>query len=405
MGPKDAAAATVDRGAAALVELSHRIHAHPELSFEEHRAAAWCAGALAAGGFTVEAPVAGLDTAFVATAGDGPLTVAICCEYDALPEIGHACGHNVIAAAAVGAGLALAPLADELGCTVKVLGTPAEEGGGGKITMLEAGAFDGCNAAMMVHPWPTELVQMPCLAVAHYDVAYAGKEAHASAFPEQGRNAADALTVAQVAIGLLRQHSRPGDQVHGIVTLGGAAPNIVPAHTRAKYYVRSTSLPALEAWDERVRHCFEAGALATGCELEFLPQGPVYSEFATDGDLARRYRANAEARGRHFPDPPEHAVPASTDMANVSLAMPSIHPTLGLDSLPAVNHQAAFTAHCARPVADKALLDGAVAMAWTVVDAALDPAERSRLTAAAYRHPGPAPSAASEGTPRGKDRA
>ena len=386
MDHKQAAAATLDRDAATLVDLSHRIHAHPELSFQEHRASAWCAEALAAAGFDVAAPVAGLDTAFVATAGSGPLTVGICCEYDALPGIGHACGHNVIAAAAVGAGLALAPLADDLGVTVKVLGTPAEEGGGGKITMLERGAFDGCHAAMMVHPWPTELLQMPCLAVAHYDVAYTGREAHASAFPERGRNAADALTVAQVAIGLLRQHGRPGDQVHGIVTLGGAAPNIVPGRTRAKYYVRSRSLHGLAVWDERVRHCFEAGALATGCELEILPQSPTYSEFSTDDGLARRYQANAEARGRRFPDPPEHAVPASTDMGNVSLAMPAIHPTLGIDSLPAVNHQAEFAAHCVTPVADRALLDGAAAMAWTVVDAAVEEAERTRLLARTYHH-------------------
>lgn len=388
MDPKQAAAATVERGADALVDLSHRIHAHPELSFEEHRAAAWCGAALEAGGFSLSAPVAGLETAFVATAGSGPLTIAICCEYDALPGIGHACGHNVIAAAAVGAGLALAPLVDELGCTVKVLGTPAEEGGGGKITMLERGAFDGCHAAMMVHPWPTELLQMPCLAVTHYDVAYTGREAHASAFPEQGRNAADALTVAQVAIGLLRQHGRPGDQVHGIVTFGGAAPNIVPGRTRAKYYVRARTVQALADWNERVQRCFEAGALATGCELEILPQGPVYSEFVTDLGLARCYQANAEARGRHFPDPPQHAVPASTDMANVSLAMPAIHPTLGLDSLPAVNHQAEFAAHCATPLADKAVLDGAVAMAWTVVDAAVETGERERLLARTYRHEG-----------------
>ena len=379
MDPKAAAKRATEERADGLVALSHRIHAHPEVSFEEVQASRWCAEALAEGGFTLETPVAGLPTAFVATAGSGPLTIGICCEYDALPSVGHACGHNVIAAAAVGAGLALAPLADELGVTVKVLGTPAEEGGGGKITMLEQGAFDGCHAAMMVHPWPTELIQMPCLAVSHYDVRYTGREAHAAAFPEQGRNAADAVTVAQVAIGLLRQHAEPGDQVHGIVTRGGAAPNIVPGETEAKYYVRARSLERLAAWDERVRRCFEAGALATGCSVEFVPQGPIYSEFRADAALAGVYKANAEALGRRFPDPPEHAVPASTDMANVSLAMPAIHPTLGIDSLPAVNHQAEFAAHCVSPVADRAVLEGAVAMAWTVVDVAGDAGERSPL--------------------------
>ena len=384
-GAKQEVRADVGRSAAALVELSHRIHGHPELSFEEELASSWCAEALAGGGFAVETGVAGLPTAFSATAGGGPLEIGICCEYDALPGIGHACGHNVIAAAAVGAGLALAPLADELGITIRILGTPAEEGGGGKITMLDQGAFDGLSAAMMVHPWPTELIQMPCLAVSHFDVRYTGREAHASAFPELGINAADALTVAQVAIGLLRQHASPGDQVHGIVTHGGSAPNIVPGRAEAKYYVRARSLERLAEWEPRIRHCFEAGALATGASVELLPQGPVYSEFRADLAIARRYQANAETLGRRFPDPPEHAVPASTDMANVSLAIPAIHPTLGIDSLPAVNHQAAFAAHCISPAADRAVLDGATAMAWTAIDLALDDDERARLLASAYR--------------------
>lgn len=383
---KRAAAEAVARASGQLVELSHRIHAHPELSFEEERGSAWCAEALAAGGFDVTSGICELPTAFSASIGRGPLVVGICCEYDALPDVGHACGHNVIAAAAVGAGLALAALADDLGLTVRVLGTPAEEGGGGKILMLERGGFDGCNAAMMVHPWPTELVQMPCLAVSHFDVEYTGREAHASAFPELGINAADAITVAQVAIGLLRQHAGAGDQVHGIVTLGGAAPNIVPAHTRAKYYVRSSTLDGLARWQPRIHRCFEAGAVATGATVEILPQGPVYSEFAADEAIAATYRRNAEALGRQFAAPAGKVVAASTDMANVSLAMPAIHPTLGLDSLPAVNHQAEFAAHCITPAADKALLDGATAMAWTVVDLASDPGQRSRLLAAAYRH-------------------
>src|SRR4051812_7528048 len=188
MDAKAAAKDTVDRAAAGLVELSHTIHAHPETCFEEERAAAWAADALADGGFSIEAGVADLPTAFVATAGSGPLTIGICCEYDALPAIGHACGHNIICTSAIGAGLALKALADDLGITVKVLGTPAEEGGGGKILMLERGAFDGIHASMMVHPYPTEMVTMACLAVAHLDVAYTGKEAHASAWPEAGIN-------------------------------------------------------------------------------------------------------------------------------------------------------------------------------------------------------------------------
>ncbi|MGD0742740.1 MAG: M20 family metallopeptidase [Acidimicrobiales bacterium] len=368
-----------------LLELSHQIHAHPEPGFEEVRAAAWCAEALAAGGFYVHAGVGGLATAFDATIGSGPLEIGICCEYDALPEIGHACGHNVIAAAGVGAGLALAPLADALGCTIHVLGTPAEEGGGGKILMLEAGAFDGLCAAMMVHPAPDELVQMPCLAIAHFDVRFLGKEAHASAFPELGVNAADAVTIAQVSVGLLRQHAKPGDQVHGIVTNGGAAPNIVPGLAEAKYYVRSATLDGLTAWENRVRRCFEAGALATGCSVEFTTRCPAYSEFRADTAIGECYRANAESLGRVFPPPPARPLTASTDMANISLAIPAIHPTLDIGSAPAVNHQPEFAAHCVTPAADRAVLDGATAMAWTVIDLALDRDERERLLRSALR--------------------
>jgi metal-dependent amidase/aminoacylase/carboxypeptidase family protein len=251
---------------------------------------------------------------------------------------------------------------------------------------MERGGFDGVNAAMMVHPAPGELDRMPCLAVEHFDVVYRGKEAHASAFPERGINAADALTVAQVAIGLLRQHADFGDQVHGIVTLGGAAPNIVPAHTEAKYYVRARTLKALETWSPRVRRCFEAGAVATGSTLEIVPQGPTYSEFRTDEAMADLYRANATALGRVFPAPGERTMSGSTDMANVSLSIPSIHPMLGLDSFPAVNHQPEFTAAAGGAIADRAVLDGATAMAWTVIDLASSDDERSRLTAQSYRH-------------------
>ena len=380
---KRAAQATVAAWAPQLTELSHRIHAHPELGFAEVQAAAWCTEALRAGGFDVRLGVGGLATAFQATVGSGPLEIGICCEYDALPEIGHACGHNIIAAAGVGAGLALAPLADALGCTFHVLGTPAEEGGGGKILLLEAGVFDGLGACLMVHPAPAELVQMPCLAIGHFDVRFVGKEAHASAFPELGINAADALTISQVAVGLLRQHAKPGDQVHGIVTNGGAAPNIVPGLAEAKYYVRSATLAGLTEWEARVRRCFEAGALASGCSVEFITRCPPYSEFQADEAIGAVYRANAESLGRVFSPPSERVLTASTDMANVSLAIPAIHPTLDIDSAPAVNHQPEFAAHCVTPAADRAVLDGATAMAWTVIDLARDENARQRLLRAA----------------------
>jgi amidohydrolase len=366
-----------------LVELSHTIHGHPELAFEEERAAGWVGDSLAAGGFDVERGSCDLPTALIATAGSGPMVLALCAEYDALPGIGHACGHNVIAASAVGAGVALAPIADDLGITVKVIGTPAEEGGGGKIYMLERGAFAGVDAAMMVHPGPAELIQMPCLAVSHFDVHYTGREAHASAFPEAGINAADALTVAQVSIGLLRQQFHLHDQVHGIVTKGGDAPNVIPAHTSAKYYVRAATLEALASLEPKVRRCFEAGALATGTEVEFDQQSPRYSEFVPHTGMQARYRSNAEALGRTFPEVPKQVMMASTDMANVSLAVPSIHPMLDIDSLPAVNHQPEFAAAAITPTADRALRDGALAMAWTIVDLATDDSLRAELASSA----------------------
>jgi amidohydrolase len=382
---KQQASAAVDTNSDHLVAISHEIHAHPELGFEEELASHWCADELARVGFDVVFGVGGLDTAFSASVGSGVPVIGICCEYDALPQVGHACGHNVIAAAGVGAGLALAEIADDLGVTVRVLGTPAEEGGGGKILMLDAGVFDGLGAAMMVHPAPSELVQMPVRAVSHLITRFYGKEAHASGFPELGINAADALTISQVAIGLLRQHARRDDQVHGIVTNGGAAPNIIPGFTEAAYYVRSRSLDGLKEWEPRVRACFEAGALATGSTVEFLRGGPTYSEFRTDEAIAERYRLNALAVGREFAADLSRALVASTDMANVSLALPAIHPTLDIGAKGAVNHQPEFAAYCATPTADRAVIEGAKAMAWTVIDLATDDAERARLSASSYR--------------------
>jgi len=368
-----------------LVTLSHSIHAHPETCFEETRSSEWTAAALEDAGLEVARGAGGLPTAFVARAGSGPLVVAFCAEYDALPEVGHACGHNIIAAAAVGAGAALAPAADELGMTVLVVGTPAEEGGGGKVLLLERGVFDGVHAAMMVHPWPTERLEARCLAVSHFDVRFHGKEAHASAAPWEGVNAGDALTVSQVAIGLLRQQLAPGDQVHGVVLEGGAAANVIPASATARYMCRAPSLAALDVLEARVRRCFEAGALATGASVDVEPVGPVYSQMASDPGLLAAYRANAESLGRRF-DLDDEGAPLptlSTDMANVSLAVPAIHPFMAIDAHGAVNHQRAFAAACTTASADAVVRDGALALAWTAIDAATDPALRDRLLARA----------------------
>ena len=367
-----------------LIDLSHRIHANPELGYEEEKASAWLTDYLDDAGFDVAKGVCDIPTAFVARCGNGPLHIAICAEYDCLPAVGHACGHNIIAAMGVGAGIAAAALADDLGLTVSVMGTPAEEGGGGKILMLERGAFDGVHAAMMVHPAPLDVVELPIIAADHFDVHYTGKEAHASASPELGINAADALTIAQTAIGLLRQHIKPSDRIHGIVTKGGDAANIVPAHTSAHFMVRAKTLGDLREIREKVNRCFEAGALATGATVEFEDSVHPYAEMHHDPAMAAIYKRNAEEAGRTFLDLSafgNERSAASTDMGNVSLAIPSIHPAIGIDSLPAVNHQPEFAAHCVTAPADKALFDGALAMAWTCADLAADAEQVSRLTA------------------------
>ena len=382
-GRKRTAEAAVDAALPDLVRLSHDIHGHPELSYQEVRSSALAAAALERGGFAVTTGTADLPTAFTAEVGSGPLVLAICAEYDALPDIGHACGHNIIAAAAVGAGLGLLPLADELGLTVRVVGTPAEEGGGGKIVMLEHGVFDDVHAAMMVHPWPADRLEATCLAVSHFDVEYTGRTAHASAAPWQGVNAADAMVIAQVALGLLRQQLPPGDQFHGVVTDGGEAANVVPSRVTGRFMARSLTLGGLGRLEPRVQACFRAGAQATGAEVRFVPLAPDYSHMESDRGLLASYRTNAETLGRRFTLDDEGAArpTLSTDMANVSLAVPTIHPLLAIDSGGSVNHQPEFAAACITPSADTAVRDGALALAWTAVDAAEPGALRDRLLA------------------------
>lgn len=369
---------------AEVVDLSHDIHAHPEVAFEEHRTAGAVTAVLARHGFEIERGVADLSTAFVATAGSGDLTIGICAELDALPGVGHACGHNVIAGAAVTAGIALAAVADAAGLTVKVFGTPAEEFGGGKIFMLNAGVFDDVHAAMMVHPGTSEHADHYTRAVVDLNVKYTGKAAHSAAAPNAGINAGDAVTVAQVAIGLLRQHLNPGDLVHGIVTNGGEAPNIVPSEASMLYDARANTIAELDGVKARLRACFEAGAIATGCSVDVGDDWPAFSEFRNDDPMVDFYRANAEALGRTFTDTPLQqrlAEAGSTDMGNVSLAIPAIHPSVLVEAHGASNHQPEFAHWCAEPDADKALYESGTAMAWTAIDLATDDAARARLLA------------------------
>lgn len=383
----EALTGTVDRARDDLVAVSHDIHARPELAFEERFASGLVADALAGHGFAVERGIAGLETAFVGRAGSGPLRVAVFAECDALPGIGHACGHNIIAAAGLGAGIALAAVADELGLTVEVFGTPAEESGGGKVLMLQRGAFDGVACAGMVHPAPFDVVRTRTLALADLAIRYTGREAHASAAPWAGRNAGDAATVAQVALGLLRQHLEPGQQLHGIVSEGGAAPNVVPAAAELLYYLRADDAESLERLTARAGDCFAAGAVAAGCSHEVTELAPAYTELRSDDGLAAAYRAAAVAIGRD-PVAPEYErlVPlGSTDMGNVSHAVPSIHPLIGLETDGAVTHQPEFTAAAGGQSADRAVRDGALALAAAFAAVAEDEDERARLLTGAGR--------------------
>ena len=369
---KTAAAARIRALSADLIGLSERLHAYPETAWEEHRAAEWVGHAPDVAGLEGTPHCLGLEPALLAKAGSGPFRVGICAEYDALPGLGHACGHNLIAAIAVGAGAALAPLADHLGMTVEVYGTPAEEGGGGKIELLERGDFVGLDLAMMAHPAPVDVAEARPFAVSHSQVSYTGKAAHAAAYPEQGVNAADAFTIAQVAIGLLRQQLPHSVRVHGVLTNGGEAPNAIPERTDGRWYVRAEPLAELAEIEPRIRRCFEAGALATGCDLEVVPESKPYAEFRTDPTALAAYVDNAEALGRSFaPDGPAARMNrASTDMGNVSQVVPAIHPYVGIGSLPALNHQKEFADHCVGPAAERALLDAATALAWTAIDMA-----------------------------------
>jgi amidohydrolase len=365
-----------------LIDISTRLHDDPETAWNEIRSAALLTEALAGMGFRVEEGYLGLPTAFRAVAGTGPFRVGLMAEYDALPGLGQACGHNLIAAMSVGAAAALAKLADAAGLTVEVYGTPAEEGGGGKIELLDRGAFAGLDLAMMAHPAPVDVAEAKPLAVAHWRVEYQGRSAHAAAYPTLGINAADAFTLAQVAIGLLRQQLPPTLRVHGIVTDAGTAPNAIPGHTSGRWYVRATTLAELDEFTPRIEDCFRAGAVATGCRLTLTAESKPYAEFRTDRRALDRYVANARALGRRFETegPATRMATASTDMGNVSQVVRAIHPYIGVGSYPVSNHQKEFADHCVGAEAERALLDGATALAWTALDVAAERDRRQNAT-------------------------
>jgi amidohydrolase len=357
---------------AELLETSRWMYDNPELGYVEYKTSQKYVDILSANGFDVEYPAYGLETAFAARVGSSGAEVVICAEMDALPEVGHACGHNVIGMASIGAGLALAPLAEDLGIRVTVLGTPAEEAYGGKVDLIKAGAFENAAASMMVHPATKDLIDPEFLAITHTDIEFFGKEAHASGAPDLGINALDAAVQAYVNVSTLRQQLKDSDRVHGVITHGGSAPNVIPGHTAMSWYVRAATDDRLDEIHPKVIQCFEAAALATGCTLEVKEMGHRYKSMRTDPLMAELYAANSETLGRRMnfiaDIPPETS--GSTDMGNVSHECPSIHPMLDLHGYPIVNHQKEFAALTITEVGDRAIRDGALAMAWTIIDLA-----------------------------------
>lgn len=372
-----------------LLTISHTIHANPELSWEEHEAAALVAETMREAGFAVEVGAYGVPTAVEAVYGDGDLTVIVCAEYDALPGIGHACGHNVICASGVGAALGLATVADEAGLRVVLLGTPAEEHGGGKVSLLEAGAFEDADLSLMVHgmtasPGMTgdshSARGMKSTAVDRFQVIYTGLTSHAAAAPELGVNASNAAVIAMTAFAMLRQELPKETNLNAFISHGGDATNIIADRTVVQVELRAYELDIWRAMKKKVLRCFEAGAIATGCTWEWEPTEHPYAPLVADDTLAELWDANFAARGRTI-DTTARLGGGSTDMGNVSQVVPSIHPLLTIRGHQAPPHNPGFTAVAATPEADDAIIDGSVSMAQTVLDVALTPELRADFTA------------------------
>jgi len=377
---KRRACAIIDDNAQTLVAVSHAIHARPELNYEEHFAHDLLTRSLADGNVEVERGAYGLETAFAARAGTQGANVAVLLEYDALPGIGHACGHNIIAASGLGAALALAPLAHHAGARLTVLGTPAEEGGGGKIEMARAGAFAGLDAAMMIHPADADLARMNAIAIQQLIARYVGQAAHAAVSPHLGRNALDAAVLGYMNVAALRQHIRPTERVHGVFTKGGDKANIVPHEAETSWYVRSDTIDTLQPLKARVAACLHSSATATGCEVDLQWKPNPYADIVDNMALLEAYAANSTSVGRPLD---AHATTGlgggSTDMGNVSYLVPSIHPMIRVAPQGVSLHSPEFAHHTASAVADRAVIDGAKIMAMTVIDMWLDASLRAAV--------------------------
>ena len=351
-----------------LIELSLNIHGNPELGFKEEKASAWLTDYLEGNGFHVERGIAGVATAFRAAYGQGSPRIALLAEYDALPKIGHGCGHNIIGVSATGAGVASKHIVDRLGGSVVVLGTPAEENFGGKLNMVQAGVFEEIDVAMIVHPAVRNKVTGPALACTGVEVEFFGQPAHASAAPHKGINALEATILAFNSINALRQHIKPEARIHGIITDGGEAPNIVPAHSAAEFYVRAPDNKYLAELKDKVVNCFTGASIATGARLEYHWDDRTYDSMKSNEILAGLFKHNLESLGRHVePFDPEFGI-GSTDMGNVSQVVPSIHPTIAIASPEVLGHTPEFAAAAASEAGHEGFMDAAKAMAMTVVD-------------------------------------
>ncbi|HSR33876.1 MAG TPA: M20 family metallopeptidase [Anaerolineae bacterium] len=360
--------AEIDARRDELIQMADRIHAHPEVAFREFASAALLCSRLEEEGFVVERGVAGLETAFVATLrgqGDGP-TVALLAEYDALPGLGHACGHNLIGTAAVGAGLAMKAVMPELAGNIQVIGTPGEEGGGGKAILVDGGAFAAVDAAMMVHPSSKNLTRRTSLTSYKIQIEFYGKPAHAAAKPDEGINALDALILTYNGINALRQHLRDDARVHGIITHGGDAPNIVPEYTQARFYVRAADTPYTLEVIERIRGCAEGGARATNARLVFSEYAPHYDNRLPNEKLYDLAEANMAMLGLELSAPDERM--GSSDMGNVSQVVPSIHPYVAIGPEDMGGHTAEFCEAAGSPAGHEGMLKAAKILAMTAVD-------------------------------------
>ena len=367
-------ACRVQAMAGELLRIAHAVHRLAEPAFAEHRSAALLAGAAARHGLRVTRGVGGLRTAFVAEAGYRGPVVAIFCEYDALPGLGHACGHNIVAAAGLGAAIVLAELANRVGGRVRLIGSPAEEGGGGKIRLAAAGLLREVRAAMLVHPNAFETARPRIVAAVPLAVRTYGRAAHASLFPERGINALDALVLGYTGLWAGRVALPEGGQVHAVLRHGGRSPGVIPDLAEAALLIRAPTLDALGPVTAAVLRPWRAGAAAVGARLRVQPTGPAYAHLRTDPWLAAAWDRHVFALGRApLPRSPGRRV-GSSDLGNVSHLVPAIHPMIAIGGDDAVPHTAAFAAAAVSPRADRAVLDGATALALTALDAWRRPA-------------------------------